>query len=533
MSEPAPLSTTEALDALVHQFADPLAFLRELVQNSIDAGSKEIDVSVDYQDSLLEIRVDDYGEGMTRHVIDTRLTRLFSSSKEGDQTKIGRFGIGFVSIFAIQPDAVVLDTARGGERWRVIFRADRSFERIALRMPVDGTKIRILKRAERALYDEVRRRAPEVLARYCRHTEVEIRFHGKPINEPFDLSSPCKVTHREDGIEVVVGYAEGEASAGYYNRGLTLHEEALPDRIYSFKINSRHLEHTLTRDNVLRDAAYDALMARVRKLGERTLPAQLFERLEAAVSSSEPDATAEALYPLAARQIVAWGGASSEGFDGVAERRVARTLRGEPVSLRSLLALGRTQELYLSAGTGPIAEALAARGDLIVRCPPSGALPELLRALGISPSDAAESFCSPRPVDGPLPPAQERLAAALLDLLRRGGAGASAVRFGRFEGKASAASLRLAVVQRSLGELTDMARACRSPFAADVGEPFELTLNVDHPRAARLFVLAEHEPELAAHLTCKLLLVGDDLSPARDGQLAQHAFTARWQRSKS
>ena len=42
----------------------------------------------------------------SREIIETKLTRLFSSQKDGDRTKIGKFGIGFVSVFAIGPDVV-------------------------------------------------------------------------------------------------------------------------------------------------------------------------------------------------------------------------------------------------------------------------------------------------------------------------------------------------------------------------------------------------------------------------------------------
>ena len=41
--EPAP-----QLAALVKQFADPYACLRELIQNALDAGSNEVDIDVDY-----------------------------------------------------------------------------------------------------------------------------------------------------------------------------------------------------------------------------------------------------------------------------------------------------------------------------------------------------------------------------------------------------------------------------------------------------------------------------------------------------
>ena len=126
MSEPAPVAVRDALDELVNQFADPMSFLRELIQNAIDAGSEEIEVDVEFEpgkdgDGVTIVRVDDFGEGMTREIVEKRLTRLFSSAKDGDMTKIGKFGIGFVSVFAIEPEAVCVDTAREGEAWRVLF----------------------------------------------------------------------------------------------------------------------------------------------------------------------------------------------------------------------------------------------------------------------------------------------------------------------------------------------------------------------------------------------------------------------------
>ena len=73
---------------LVRQFADPYAFFRELVQNAIDAGSGEIAVRVDYEHESAVIRVDDFGEGMTRDIIENKLTKLFASSKDNDFTQI-------------------------------------------------------------------------------------------------------------------------------------------------------------------------------------------------------------------------------------------------------------------------------------------------------------------------------------------------------------------------------------------------------------------------------------------------------------
>ena len=66
-------------------------------------------VDYDEESSGCFVTVKDTGEGMDSAIIETKLTRLFSSTKEDDFTKIGKFGIGFVSIFAIEPQLVVLE----------------------------------------------------------------------------------------------------------------------------------------------------------------------------------------------------------------------------------------------------------------------------------------------------------------------------------------------------------------------------------------------------------------------------------------
>ena len=111
------VDTETVLQDLVNQFSDPMSFLRELIQNSIDAGSGEIDIRVEFSPDassgtgLMTVFIEDFGEGMNREIIETKLTRLFSSGKDDDYTKIGRFGIGFVSIFAIERYAWTLAEA--------------------------------------------------------------------------------------------------------------------------------------------------------------------------------------------------------------------------------------------------------------------------------------------------------------------------------------------------------------------------------------------------------------------------------------
>src|SRR4029079_18431204 len=95
----------DAVTQMVRQFADALAFYRELVQNSIDAGATAIDVRVVMETDgdagpTLRVVVSDDGCGMDRAAIESCLLVLFRSSKDGDATKIGKFGVGFFSVFA-------------------------------------------------------------------------------------------------------------------------------------------------------------------------------------------------------------------------------------------------------------------------------------------------------------------------------------------------------------------------------------------------------------------------------------------------
>ena len=308
VKKPKIAETAKALDQLVSQFAQPLAFLRELVQNSLDASTELIEVEVDYdhEAECCFVRVRDTGVGMDRDIIDRKLTRLFASTKENDLTKIGKFGIGFVSIFAIKPPLVVLETGRDGESWRLLFKPDRSFERRELKAPVEGTSVTVFVPKKRNELAQLQKECRDTVAFWCRHSDVEIQFNGQPINEPFDLpEAPLFHRHQVEGTEVVVAPSAKEIGFhGYYNRGLTLLEgEGSPLPHVSFKLRSRYLEHTLSRDNIIFDEHYEKAMAEVKVAAYSDLPEAILEKLSV---QDDPALWAMALlvakYPEPARQ---------------------------------------------------------------------------------------------------------------------------------------------------------------------------------------------------------------------------------------
>lgn len=284
IKKPRLKATSQALDQLVAQFSQPLAFLRELVQNSLDAATEivEIEVGYDQEADCCFVRVRDTGFGMDRNIIDTKLTRLFSSTKDDDFTKIGKFGIGFVSIFAVKPKLVVLETGRDGESWRLLFKPDRSFERRELKAPVEGTCVTVFVPKGKDELPQLQTDCHDTVAFWCRHCEVEILFNGKSINLPFELPE-VKFSHRRavEGTEVVVAPClEPIGFHGYYNRGLTLLEgEGSPLPHISFKLRSRYLEHTLSRDNILFDEHYEKAMVEVKRAAYQELPQAFLDHL--------------------------------------------------------------------------------------------------------------------------------------------------------------------------------------------------------------------------------------------------------------
>ena len=275
----------DVLGTLVKQFTDPLACLRELIQNAVDAGSDVVEVNFAREGELGILEVQDHGEGMDKAIIESKLVRLFASSKDGDLSKIGKFGIGFVSVFALDPIAVCVDTARAGERWRIVFHPDRTWTRAALHEPMEGTRVRLFLRHDPAAWQVFRRDAEAAVRKWCRYLDTEIIVDGITINEPLSLTG-CTVTAKRDdgeGTTIVVGVG-GDVEIGFYNKGLTLMQASSWDDLpagVSVRLSSRFLEHTLTRDSVVKDAHYRKAITLARAVVDEDLERRCIEAMSA------------------------------------------------------------------------------------------------------------------------------------------------------------------------------------------------------------------------------------------------------------
>jgi molecular chaperone HtpG len=281
------------VDDLVKQFADPYAFLRELIQNAIDAGSSAIFVRVETAGAGVRISVRDRGEGMDPDVIENKLLVLFRSGKEGQQGKIGKFGVGFVSVLALGPKRVTVTTTKGsGRTWTLHLFPDHSYELFESAGGTQaGTTVAI--EVDGLALEEARQRSHESLMRWCRHAQVPIHLHvdGKPevrIDSPFEaLENALVSVHAEhDGTRVLVGMMpSGISRASFFNHGLTLAETTNLGAAFEglvIKVLDSRLSHTLSRDDVRRDAAFERALRNVQRV--------IDEKLRAAVMNAFSEA---------------------------------------------------------------------------------------------------------------------------------------------------------------------------------------------------------------------------------------------------
>lgn len=520
---------------LVRQFADPYAFLRELVQNAIDAESRTIRVGIARDDEgALLFSVQDAGDGMDRAVLEDKLLVLFRSGKEGVAGKIGKFGIGFVSVLALGPSVVKVQSTRGGKGHTLHLYADHAYElfehppakttgtTVTLVVPIPAAKAD-------ALIKEHVQRARVSLRRWCEHAQIPIELRvdesafGEGRTERIDRElqlddARCAVraTSSDGETTVVVGLSGRDAHrAAFYNRGLLLTEteESLGFPGLVLKIQDAGLEHTLSRDNVRRDQHFQRTLERARSVVNGALRRAAHEALLAATADAAAySALAHAvacttldpvglplrrLHPLDA-PAGADASASRHAFVPPASRP-AEPLRGakEATALTALLALRGETLIDLGAVPETFVRRLSARGvrvderwseqlTAVELTPPAGGSPEE-RVLALVQQHLNDAYREPRDVQ--------------LGLIR--GAHRRSLCIGAPDHRGRPAN----------------------PFALLPMFRAPLIVNAEHPLTVVALRQGTHAPELAADLLARAILrVHEALTPARSAELLEHTL---------
>lgn len=505
---------------MVRQFADKHAFLRELVQNGIDAGATKIDVTFDRDDrGVVRTSVTDDGAGMSRAVIEGPLLTLFSSSKEEDRSKIGKYGIGFVSVFALEPDVVEVRTKSGTEAWLLSLFGDHSWELAEDKTsPPRGTTVSLVQAMTVEAFTAHVAAGVAALEKWCRHARVPIEVlvldAGDPgatkkhaIQQAFTVPGLVSVIWSEGEERVVIsaGEAPGQPSAflGYYNRGLTLFETASPGDAFDgvrAKIDSPKLSHTLSRDGVVRDREHQRLLSIATVVVTGRLWPQLVKALTHAALDANP-----ALY-LGLLQATSAGAFTSERSGEQIPAPLVDPIHGQrTMPFTAVVKLSRGEVLFAAEST-PVTRLLAEMGTPVVRwleCIPHFRSPN--DEWELSEVDRAIAYSAPA---AERHEGDDKLLAALLALFQKVDRAASAVQLARFAGAASNAAYRV-TTRREAAIRAEV--AAKNPW----GSSAIVNLNVEDAGVRLARRRARTEPVVAAHLLLRALLVAEGPLPPK------------------
>ena len=532
---------------LIQQFADPLAFYRELVQNAIDAGATKILVKLVWEPDPAEPRgvlrasVTDDGTGMTREILEEDLTVLFRSTKESRDDAIGKFGIGFVSVLAVAPEVVVVDTSRGdGTRWSLHLHPDQTYDLYRAETPAGrGTTVTLhvpLPADEQASFVE---RSEQALVRWCGHARVPIQLlalapgREEPVRDvridrplAVDALVSVRAQSRDGGTVVVAGLpARGHRSGAFYNQGLLLHETHEHELgEVAFKVMDSRLEHTLSRDDVRRDAHHRRAV----------------DFVAATIRGPLLDAIADAI----SNHALAFARGGEEGGRRLVEvvaalGRTGLSVAPTKVRVPVIASAGKPETMPLwtldaSAvstfdGRTPLTEALATHGLGVIDV--SFARDDAERELVLAWLRETRARMLPRDVDVYTHVAPIEESELDRELASRTAEHLDAV------ARAPSELVMARVYGRAAGRLAFGCTRRDAPWIADASEieadPLRfllrpaLVVSVDHPVAAAARERAGSSPELAANLLARAILIERGvLDPLRATQLTEHGLRA-------
>ena len=184
-----------------HLYASPRVYLRELLQNAVDAitarGGDGGRVEIETDGGTL--RVHDDGVGLTADEVHTLLATIGRSSKRDElgfhrHDFLGQFGIGLLSAFLVADEIeVVTRSARGGDAVRWTGRSEGSYRVEPAERDAPGTTVTLRARpgAGELLSPPV---VAELARTYGSLLPVDLVVDGVPVTGD---GPPWKVTHRD------------------------------------------------------------------------------------------------------------------------------------------------------------------------------------------------------------------------------------------------------------------------------------------------------------------------------------------------
>jgi len=209
---------------------DPWFFIRELAQNSRDAGAAFIRVKIGYTSAKEEVLVfEDDGCGMSYDHAVRYLFRLYASSKGNEKYAAGLFGIGFWTVLQFNPGKIIIESRSNKEQWgvKVDVGAELTTTRTSGHLEHNGTRVTLIRAPRETSSEEFWKKTRAALVRYCSYLRRSTRkaeplpvyFSGENITGEMNLPGPVSMKFKTELVEGAVGLGS-RPRVQLYARGL-------------------------------------------------------------------------------------------------------------------------------------------------------------------------------------------------------------------------------------------------------------------------------------------------------------------------
>jgi hypothetical protein len=216
--------------------SDDWVFLRELIQNSRDAGATSVEFTTGVSGDTEWVSCRDDGSGMAWDEAQRHLLTLYSSRKRSDAA--GRFGVGFWSVLRFEPERLVIRSRpiHADVGWELRLSGDLASVATGPWHGSPGTEVVLERRRTTGGLGRTVRRTVAAEARHCRRlgaseAVLDISVDGERIAEALPDWAPG-LRFAAPGVRGVVGFA-GEPSVDLLSHGLRVRRFASLDELRS------------------------------------------------------------------------------------------------------------------------------------------------------------------------------------------------------------------------------------------------------------------------------------------------------------
>jgi hypothetical protein len=308
---------------------DPWFFIRELAQNSRDAGAAFIRVNIGYTSAKEEVLVfEDDGCGMSYDHAVSYLFRLYASSKSNEKYAAGLFGIGFWTVLRFNPKTVIIESWNNKEQWgvKVDVGVELTTTRTDAHLKHKGTRVTLIRTSRETSSQEFWKKTRTALVRYCSYLRRNTRkaeplpvyFSGENITGEMKLPGPVSMRFNTNLVEGAVGLGP-RPRVHLYARGLPVwkgtsleelsHTPPTPSAVKKqhqqeigmgkglapvFLLNGNRLEVNISRKRVIDNRN----LQKVHKTAEKALA----QMVEAAADSISPRGWLQQIWDIIKRK---------------------------------------------------------------------------------------------------------------------------------------------------------------------------------------------------------------------------------------